>query len=68
TTLNNLSVLLRTMGEYDEAEALALEALDVWERALDGPDPEMAFGIRNLGWIRSLQGDDAGAEAYYRRA
>jgi tetratricopeptide (TPR) repeat protein/transcriptional regulator with XRE-family HTH domain len=55
-------------GRYDEAEALWLDALQVYERIL-GPDHlDLAYSLNGLGMLYSVQGKYSRAEQHFQRA
>ncbi len=68
TSLNNLAVLYRTQGKYEQAEPLSQRALAIVEKAL-GPDhPDVATSLNNLAVLYKTQSRYAQAEPLYQRS
>jgi len=68
TSLNNLALLLRTMGKLDRARLLHERAMKIREATV-GPDhPDIAVSLNNLALVLVSQGDLSGAEELFRRA
>ncbi len=68
TTLNNLGLLYRSIGDYTKTELLYQRALKINEKAL-GPDhPATALALNNLAWLYYSLGNYAKAEPLYQRA
>jgi tetratricopeptide (TPR) repeat protein len=64
-----LCSLLVTRRQFDEAEELAAEYERGIRCSLDGPKhPDNVTALKNRGLIRRLQGKQAEAEPFYRRA
>jgi Tfp pilus assembly protein PilF len=68
TSLNELALLYRHQGRYEEAEPLYKRALAIREKAL-GPDhPRVATVLNNLGTLYYAQDRYAEAEPLIKRA
>lgn len=57
TSLNNLAGVLRRTGAYDEAEALFLEAADVYRKALGDDHFWVSIVLVNLAKVYELRGN-----------
>ena len=67
-SLGVLSLVELHSGNYDEAESLALQAVDMGERLFGSDDESVADSRCRLAEIRWRHGDQAGAEAVIRPA
>ena len=68
TSLNNLAVLYRAQGKYEQAEPLHQRALAIIEKAL-GPDhPDVANSLNNLAQLYRAQGKFTEADPLSQRA
>jgi serine/threonine protein kinase/tetratricopeptide (TPR) repeat protein len=67
-TLNLLGIALAERGEFDEAERLTRESLEIRKKRFGDASPEVGETLGNLGALRADQGDHAGAETLYRQA
>jgi hypothetical protein len=67
-SLNNLSMLLKTMGDLAGARPYVERALAIWKKALGPGHPDTAASLNNLGTLLQAMGDLAGARPYYERA
>lgn len=63
-----LAALLDGQGRNEEAEALYVAAIGVFERMRGPPPLELAVSLNNLAAIRATQGRLQDAEPLYRRA
>ena len=68
TSINNLGSLLKTQGQYEEAEPLLREALEVRRRTLGDEHPGTLISINNLGLLLQDQGKYDDAEPLLREA
>ena len=66
--LNNLAVLLLTMGQYTEAEPLHRQALEIGRKTLGEAHPDYATGLNNLAGVLEAVGRYAEAEPLYQQA
>ena len=66
--INDLGVLQQENGDYDAAEALYTEAIEVKRRLFGAKHPEIAMGLNSLATVFHDKGDLARAEATYRQA
>ena len=55
-SLNNLAVLRYHQNRYDEAEALFLQALEIWESVLGSNHPNTQSTKNSLAHLRTNQG------------
>lgn len=55
-SLNNLAELYRAQGKEAEAEALRVEALAIWVKALGPEHPKVAIALNNLAQSYGLTG------------
>lgn len=66
--MNNLALLYKTQGHYEQAEPLYERALAIWEKAL-GPDhTHVATVLNNLAALYRATNRDDEAEALEQRA
>ena len=66
TSLNNLAILYRDMGQYAKAEPLYRRSLKIYESKL-GPDhPDVAMGLNNLANLYRDMGQYAKAEPLHQ--
>jgi hypothetical protein len=49
--MHNLAGIYLDQGRMDEAEALYLYVLSIWERVLDGEHPDTLGIMHNLGFF-----------------
>ena len=66
--VNDLGLLYRDKGDYDQSERLLRESLAMERRLLGDKHPELALSLNNLALVLRRKGDLAGAEATYRQA
>ena len=66
--LHERAVSLRADGKYPQAEAVALQALAVMEKAVGKGHPDVANLLNNLGSIYTDTGDYTAAEPIYQRS
>ena len=66
--VNDLGLLFRDKGDYDQSELLLRESLAMERRLLGEKHPELALSLNNLALVLRRKGDLAGAEATYRQA
>jgi len=64
--LNNLSIVLRHLGQYERAAALLQESLDY--KRVKGDRQGIAASLANLGNLALLRQEYAGAEASFRES
>ena len=67
-SLNNLALLYRNQGKYEQAEPLYQRALAIRERVLGAEHPDTARSLNNLALLYRNQGKDEQAEPLYQRA
>lgn len=65
---NERSVALYRQKRYEEALALAEEALASYRRLLGEEHPDTARSLNNLGFLREAVGDSAGAQRCHEQA
>ncbi len=58
----------RETGVYDKAEALAMEANQIWEGIGDNVKSELALNSNSLGALYFVMGDNEKAEQYFIKA
>jgi tetratricopeptide (TPR) repeat protein len=63
--LNNLALILRFMGDFDQAERLYVQALEMNHRLYGDEHPEIAASMMNLADIHAMQGELDQAESMY---
>jgi len=68
TSLNNLAELLRTKGEYDEAEPLYRQTLAIHKQVLGEWHPDTATSLNNLALLLQDKGEYDEAESLHRQA
>jgi tetratricopeptide (TPR) repeat protein len=56
TSLNNLALLYRDQGRYEEAEPRFQRALEIREKALGPEHPDVAQSLNNLAGLYHDQG------------
>jgi tetratricopeptide (TPR) repeat protein len=66
--VNDLGLLLRDQGEYDESERLLRESLAMEQRLVGDKHPAMALALNNLALVLWRKGDLKEAESTYRQA
>jgi tetratricopeptide (TPR) repeat protein len=66
--LNDLGLLLRNKGDYEQSERLLREGLAMERRLLGDKHPDIAAGLDNIGWVLLFKGDLQGASSSYRQA
>lgn len=66
--VNDLGLLYRDKGDYDQSERLLRESLTMERRLLGDKHPELALALNSLGLVQQRKGDLAGAEATCRQA
>jgi tetratricopeptide (TPR) repeat protein len=66
--LNDMGMLLRYKGDYEESEQLLRESLAMNRRLLGDKHPEVAMSLHNLALVQELKGDLEGANASFRQA
>ena len=67
-SINNLGLLLKAQGKYDEAEPLFREALQARRETLGDRHPDTLISINNLGMLLKEQGKYDEAEPLFREA
>ena len=68
TTLNNLAELYRNMGQYEKAEPLYSQALEIRKRVLGEGHPDYALSLNNLAELYKDMGQYEKAEPLYLQA
>lgn len=68
TSLADLAIPLRAMGQYAEAESLLREALDIHRTTVPVDSGEVAWDLNMLGYVLYSRGDLAEAERRFRGA
>ena len=68
TSLNNLAMLYRTLGQYAQAESLYQRSLAIWEKTRGPEHPDVAASLNNLALLYQAQGQYAQAEPLYQRS
>jgi tetratricopeptide (TPR) repeat protein len=66
--LNDLGLLLRTKGDYEQSEKLLQESLAMYRRLLGDRHPYVGTALNNLALVQHRKGDLAEAESTYRQA
>src|SRR5690606_13025540 len=67
-SLNNLGLLLKTMGDYGGARGYYERALAIAEKVLGPEHPDTAGSLNNLGLLLRGMGHYGGARSYCERA
>jgi tetratricopeptide (TPR) repeat protein len=65
---NNLAVLYKSVGRFDEAAQLYQRSLVITERARGAEHPDVALTLNNLAVLLKRKGNYAEAAQLYRRA
>jgi Tfp pilus assembly protein PilF len=68
TSVNNFGLMLRSMGKYEEAEAMHRRALEGREKVLGPEHPYTLTSVGNLGSVLRSLGKHEEAEAMHQRA
>jgi len=68
SSLNNLGVLYKTMGDYKVAEPYFKQALAIQRKALGEEHPSYAHSLNSLGVLYLNMGDYKAAEPYFIQA
>lgn len=66
--LNNLAAVYKSMRNYEAAEPLYRQAIEMWSRLLDKNDPQYASLLHNLAGLYSDMENYEAAEPLYRQA
>src|SRR5690348_2301059 len=66
--LNDLGVVCKCLGAFDEAEGAYRRALDIAEHFLNPDDPRMATLYHNLGGLEHARGRHMEGEPFARRS
>jgi tetratricopeptide (TPR) repeat protein len=66
--LNDLGLMLKDHGDFDESEKLLKESLAMEQRLVGDRHAQTALYLNNLATVLQLRGDLAGAESTFRRA
>jgi tetratricopeptide (TPR) repeat protein len=66
--LNDLGLMLRDHGDYDESEKLLREALAMEQRLVGDRHAQTALYLNNLAQVMQLRGDLPGAASTFRQA
>jgi tetratricopeptide (TPR) repeat protein len=66
--LNDLGLMLREHGDFDESAKLLKEALAMEQRLVGDHHPQTALYLNNLAQVLHLKGNLPGAEATFRQA
>jgi CHAT domain-containing protein/tetratricopeptide (TPR) repeat protein len=64
--LNNMGELYKALGDYERAEALHRQALDIREKKLGKDHDHVTHSLERLAELRRARGDYAGAEPLYK--
>ena len=67
-SMNNLALVLKSQGRYNEAEAMHWRALELKEAVLGKEHPDTLMSMNNLAVVLDSQGKYDEAEAMHRRA
>jgi tetratricopeptide (TPR) repeat protein len=68
TWYNNLALLLKVQGKYDQADPLYRRAIEINEKVLGKDHPTVATNYNNLAGLLHDQGKFDQAEVLYRQA
>jgi tetratricopeptide (TPR) repeat protein/tRNA A-37 threonylcarbamoyl transferase component Bud32 len=68
TLLDSLGNVYRSICEFDVAEGMLREALNLRQELLPDDHPELAASLHHMGWLLRDQGRPAEAEPLLRRA
>ncbi len=68
SSLNNLAILYKNQGKYEQAEPLYQRALATYERVLGPEHPDTLNTVNNLALLYADQGKYELAEPLYQRA
>ena len=68
SSLNNLGVLYKNMGDYKAAEPYYKKALEIRKKVLGEEHPDYASSLFNLGLLYYDMGDYKTAEPYYKQS
>jgi len=66
--LNYLAQLHCSKNEFEQAEKMYKEALDIYSSAVNESDPELIMPLHRLGLVCRIAGKYVEAQTYYRRA
>ena len=66
--LNNLTLMLKEQGQYEEAEDLYRQALEIDEQTIGKNHPNYAIDLNNLAEVLGVQGKYQEPEKLYRQA
>lgn len=66
--LNDLGLMLRDQGDYDQSEKLLEESLAMERRLLGDKHSDLALALNNLALVQQRKGELATAESTYRQA
>jgi hypothetical protein len=64
-SLNNLALLYKSQGRYNDAKPLYVQSLDITERQLGNDHPDVANSLNNLAGLYKSQGRYNDAEPLY---
>ncbi|TAE57586.1 MAG: tetratricopeptide repeat protein [Nostocales cyanobacterium] len=65
SSLNNLALLYKLQGRYNDAKPLFLRSLEIIERQLGAEHPDIATSLNNLAILYELQGRYSEAESLF---
>jgi tetratricopeptide (TPR) repeat protein len=68
SSLNNLALLYQSQGQYEKAEPLLVQVLEMRERLLEEEHPDVAQSLNNLAGLYRYQGCYEQAELLLKRA
>ena len=68
TSLNNLGILYKTMGDYKSAEPFYKKSLEIRKKILGAEHPDYASSLNNLGILYKTMGDYKSAELFYKQS
>src|SRR5206468_1061470 len=68
TSLNNLAMLYKEMGDYPAAEPIFQQSLEIRRRVLGENHPDYAASLNNLAVLYQDMGNYAAAEPLYQQS
>jgi tetratricopeptide (TPR) repeat protein len=68
TTVNNLAVVMQSLGDFDEAQSLFRRAIEIREQEWGPNDPRLATAMANLATLYRRQENFVAADPLYARA
>ncbi len=64
----NIGITFLRLGQYDRAETLLKESMQIFQKQLGPEDPMLIAPLNSLAILKQERGDDKEAEIYFRRA